>query len=111
MYEGNQDMDGDIIMTADEFFGVPDIGKDNLNTVGMRAKRKDVDKNRFAKIKVKMVMRIYGVSCARAVAIIAGRAEEKARLQREKELAKAAAKKDGKTEADDLLASSGLFAS
>lgn len=100
----------DIQMTADEFFGVPDIGKDDLGTIGVRTKRKDVDKNRFAKIKIKMVMNIYGVSCARAVAIIAGRAEEKAKLEREKERAKAAAKNARKAEGDDLLAAAGLLA-
>ena len=100
----------DIQMTAEEFFGVPDIGKDNLGTLVGRAKRKEVDKNRFAKIKIKMVMNIYGVSCARAVAIIAGRADEKAKLEREKERAKAAAKAVRKAAGDDLLAAAGLLA-
>lgn len=75
-------MDDDLELTAEEFFGVPEIRLGGRTDLGLRGK--DVDKNRFAKIKVKMVMRIYGVSCARAIAIIAGRAAEKARLELEK---------------------------
>lgn len=44
----------------------------------------------LAELKVKMVMRIYGVSRARAVRIIAGRADEKRALEQSQEDARAA---------------------
>ena len=56
----------------------------------MKKAKKDI----FAEIKVKMMMRIYGVSRKRALEIIAGRAAEKKALE-------AAKDKDGKRAKND----------
>ena len=62
----------DEIMSAEEFFGEVDSGKKNLlRTRSSRGKKTAEDL--FTKMKVKMIMRIYGVSRARALEIIAGR--------------------------------------
>ena len=42
---------------------------------------KKIAEDSFEQVKVKMVMRIYGVSCEQAKEIIAGRAAEKASLK------------------------------
>ena len=62
----------DEIMSAEEFFGGIDNGeKHSSRTPRLRGKKTAEDL--FAKMKVKMIMRIYGVSRARALEIIAGR--------------------------------------
>ena len=73
--------DDDDVMSAEEFFG-EEIDLVPKNTRPMVRKRsKKAKKDIFAGIKVKMVMRIYGVSKARALEIIAGRAAEKKALE------------------------------
>ena len=64
-------MDDDI-MSAEEFFGEIDDSKSNLPR-RRRQRGKSGVGDLFAKMKVKMVMRIYGVSRAKALAIIADR--------------------------------------
>ena len=60
----------DEIMSAEEFFGEVDVGKRNSpRTRSSRGKTSAEDL--FTKMKVKMVMRIYGASCAKALEIIA----------------------------------------
>ena len=89
-------MDNDMEMiSAEEFFG--EIEEDgqripNGNTRKSKKKAKTSAQNRFAQIKVKMVMRIYGVSRARALEIIAGRAGEREEIER----ARAKAQPSGK---------------
>ena len=66
----------DELMSAEEFFG--ELA--NEKKVPVRKGRRRVKKSAndlFTEVKVKMVMRIYHVSCERAKAIIAGRAAEK----------------------------------
>ena len=48
------------------------------NTIDIHSARAASEKERFAEIKVKMVMRIYRASRTRALAILAERAGEKA---------------------------------
>ena len=90
-------MDNDMEMiSAEEFFG--EIEEDgqripNGNTRKSKKKAKTSAQNSFAKIKVKMVMRIYGVSQVRAVEIIAGRAAERQEIER----ARAKAQPGGKS--------------
>ena len=78
-------MDNDMEMTrAEEFFG--EIGEEgrripNGHARKSKKKAKTSAQNRFAKIKVKMVMRIYGVSKKHALEIIDGRAAEKRALE------------------------------
>jgi hypothetical protein len=63
------------LMSAEEFFGLADEDsprrRGTARTSSRDAKRKD--KDIFADVKVKMVMRIYGVSRAKALEIIAKR--------------------------------------
>ena len=94
----------DEIMSAEEFFGGIDNGKKNSSRT-CRTRGKKAAEDLFTKMKVKMVMRIYGVSRARALEIIAGR-----------EAAKSAengkAQEDGKTGGTDeeLLSAEDFFA-
>ena len=70
----------DELMTAEEFFGVKET-KD-ARPRGARPRRvKKSAQDPLAEIKVKMVMRIYKVSRARALEMIAGRDAEKKALE------------------------------
>ena len=71
-------MNDETIMTAEEFFG--EVEKDNTPVRMGKARGKGSKTDLFSKLKVKMVMRIYGVSKKRALEIIAGRAAEKRAL-------------------------------
>jgi len=64
----------DDIMTAEEFFGGFDEQKKTLRKGRARGKKPEAI---FAAVKVKMVMRIHGVSRAQALEIIARREAEK----------------------------------
>ena len=64
----------------------------NGNARKSKKKAKTSAQNRFAEIKVKMVMRIYGVSSVRAQEIIAGRAGEKQEIERARAKAQAGGK-------------------
>ena len=68
----------DDIMTAEDFFGGFDEPKKAPRKARARGKK---PKTLFAAVKVKMVMRIYGVSRARALEIIESRAAEKQRAE------------------------------
>lgn len=67
-------MGDNIQMTFDEFLSTPKIGKR-----GRKAKAKVSPEDLFNKIKVKMVMQIYGVPCAKALAIVAQRSAGRAK--------------------------------
>lgn len=64
------------LMSAEEIFGELAYEKKAPVRKGRRRAKKSAN-DLFAEVKVKMVMRIYGVTKARAVEIIASRAEEK----------------------------------
>ena len=64
------------VMSAEEFFGELAYEKKAPVRKG-RGRGKKSANDLFAEIKVKMVMRIYGVTKVRAMEIIASRAEEK----------------------------------
>lgn len=65
----------DDIMTAEEFFSeTENQGQTPLRKRRARGKKKSQDL--FAEVKVKMVMRVYGVSRAKALEIISARAED-----------------------------------
>ena len=66
----------DEIMSAEEFFGELDNGKRNSSRT-CRTRGKKTAEDLFTKMKVKMVMRIYGVSRAKALEIIAARTAAK----------------------------------
>ena len=88
----------EIILADDEFFGVPKIGKGACSRgKGGAAARKML----FDRVKVRMVMRIYHVTCAKAIAIIAKRAEEREALERRKIL-EAYEKSGGASEPGDF---------
>ena len=63
----------DDIMSAEEFFGEINGGKKTPRKCRSRGKKPEA---LFAAVKVKMVMRIYGVSRAKALEIIAKRESE-----------------------------------
>lgn len=66
--------DDEDIMTAEEFFG--GIEPKKGNRIGAcRARRKKSARSIFFEAKVKMIMRIYGVSRAKALEIAASRGE------------------------------------
>ena len=77
-------MKDDDVMNDEELFEEIDLMPKNSLPVA-RKRLKKAKKDIFAGIKVKMVMRIYGVSRARALEIIAGRAAEKKALEDAKE--------------------------
>lgn len=66
----------DEIMTAEEFFGEMENRKSTGGGVGARPKKRCANKT-FADIKARMVMRIYGVTRAKAEKIISERAAAK----------------------------------
>ena len=66
----------DEVMSAEEFFG----GLENKKKAPARKGRSRAKKSAndlFAEVKVKMVMRVYGVTKARALEILADRTDEK----------------------------------
>ena len=80
-------MNKETMMSAEEFFGEPKK-KNNAPVRRGRARGRRVDKDLLAELKLKMVMRIYSVSRARAAAIIAGRAGERQALEEAREAAR-----------------------
>ena len=66
----------DEIMTAEEFFGETENNKGPSCTSRSRPRKRLAGKT-FADIKARMVMRIYGVTRAKAERIISDRAAEK----------------------------------
>ena len=66
----------DEIMTAEEFFGETENNKGPSCTSRSRPRKRRTKKT-FADIKARMVMRIYGVTRAKAERIISDRAAEK----------------------------------
>lgn len=68
--------DDDEIMTAEEFFGETENNKGAGCASGSRPRKRRAKKT-FADIKARMVMRIYGVTRAKAEKIISERAAAK----------------------------------
>ncbi len=98
-------MKDDDVMSAEEFFE-EEIDIKPKNPLPLARKRlKKAKKDIFAEIKVKMMMRIYGVSRKRALEIIAGRAAEKKALEDAKENKG----KKGKTDVDELMSAEEFF--
>ena len=66
-------------------------GKEMRNSIDIHAAREAASENeRFAEIKIKMLTRLYRVSRARALEILAERVVEKAEVEAEKEAREAA---------------------
>ena len=77
-------MKNDDVMSAEEFFADEIFGdgpKDKSPRRAGRRHAKAAQKDILGDIKARMVMRIYGVPKARALAIIAGRADEREALE------------------------------
>ncbi len=90
-------MHNEIEIDAEEFFdGLEKSGK--VPVQKSKDRRKRSGKNLFAEIKVKMVMRIYGVARVEALEIIAAR-----------ESARKAAEKAESSSADNELMDAGTF--
>ena len=79
------------LMSAEEIFGELAYEKKAPVRKG-RGRGKKSANDLFAEVKTKMVMRIYGVTKARALEIIAGRADEKRELKRASDEASTAGK-------------------
>ena len=75
-------MEDELTLSADEFFGVTNLGKEVPRAA--RSSKQLTRKALFDRVKVRMVMRIYGVSCADAVGIIADHAHARALADRER---------------------------
>lgn len=75
-------MEDELTMSADEFFGVTKLGKAAPRAA--RSSKQLTRKALFDRVKVRMVMRIYGVSCADAVGIIAEHAQARVAADRER---------------------------
>ena len=73
--EGKMNMD-DEIMTAEEFFGGVDNGKKKPSRTCRKRGKKSGDKL-LADLKAKVVMRVYGISRADALEMIARREAKK----------------------------------
>ena len=73
--KGENTMKDDEIMTAEEFFGELE-GAKGAGCAGGLQPRKRRAKNTFEDLKARMVMRIYGVTRAKAERIISERAAE-----------------------------------
>ena len=71
----------DELMSAEEFFGVKKMKPARPRPAAVRRMKQAAKDILFGEIKVKMVMRIYNVSRARALEMIAGRAADKAALE------------------------------
>ena len=71
--------DDDELFGAEDLFG--EVVKSDRPKYTGRRRAKKAQKDLFAEIKVRMVMRIYNISRARAIKIIAGRAAEKKALE------------------------------
>ena len=87
----NSEMDE--IMSAEEFFGVSSGEKGPGKTAKRKPRAKKSQDEFFEELKVKTVMRIYGVSRARALEIIAGRDGERKALEAAKEEAREASRR------------------
>jgi len=74
--KGENTMKDDEIMTAEEFFGELE-GAKGAGCAGGLQPRKRRAKNTFEDLKARMVMRIYGVTRAKAERIISERAAAK----------------------------------
>lgn len=82
----NTTMNNETLMSAEEFFrGLEPESSGKTPARKGRSRGKKTKSDIFAELKVKMVMRIYGVSKARALKIIVGRAAEKRELERKKD--------------------------
>ena len=66
----------DDVMSAEEFFGGLENEKKAPTRKGRRRAKKS-ENDLFVEVKVKMVMRVYGVTKARALEILVDRADEK----------------------------------
>ena len=90
------------IMSAEEFFG--DLTEDKPPRLTCKRRGRKAKKDTLAEVKIKMVMRIYGVSRARAAEIIAGRAAEKVAFEAAKDEARERASSD-----DHLMSAEEFF--
>ena len=100
-------MNNEQIMSAEEFFGEPAKDKTPARTGNARGKRSN--KDLFTELKIKMVMRIYGVSRARAMEIIVGRADERQEMERAKESLSACSRRRPSDDEDEELMSAADF--
>lgn len=95
------------MMSAEELFGEPE-GSKGPGLRPAKSQRKS-GKDFFAESKIKMVMRIYGVSRVRAKEIIDGRAHEKAAWAAASESRKAARRRLDDSDDETLMSAEEFF--
>ncbi len=93
----------DDYIDAEEVFGISKKKKKNAPVRRSRTRGKGADKDLFAELKLKMVMRIYNVSRVRAAAIIAGRAGERQALEEARDAKRTRMRDEGFDTAEDFF--------
>ena len=101
-------MNSKTMMSDDELFLDMESGEKAPARKGKGRGKKTVN-DLFAELKVKMVMRIYGVSRTRALEIIAGRADEKLDAERSKERETRQGKRDSDDDDDGMVSAAEFF--
>ena len=96
-------MTNDEIMTAEEFFGEVDV-EETRSSRPSRPRGRKPEKSRVYDIKVKMVMRVYGVSRERAVKLIEEHGEASSRPASGNGCHAAAKPRDIEEALDDIFA-------
>ena len=93
----------DEMMTAEVFFGVSSGDKGPGKSAERKARAKKSPDEFFEELKVKTVMRIYGVSRTRALEIIAGRDGERKALEDAKEKAREVSRRQREESAEEFF--------
>ena len=99
-------MSSNTMIDADDIFG--ELKTKNTPARKGKVRGRKVGADLLAELKVKMVMRIYGASRARAMEIIAGRAGERQALEHAQEEARAA-KRPHRFRGDESMAIEEFF--
>ena len=101
-------MNNKTVMSDEELFLDMESGEKTPVRKGRRRGKKSLN-DLFAELKVKMVMRIYGVSRMRALEIIAGRADEKRDVERSKEREIRSGKRHPDDDDDGMVSAAEFF--
>lgn len=97
-------MNDETLTRVEEFFD--ESKEDNVPAIKGGARGRKSQRDPFTEAKIKMVMRIYGVSRKDALGIIAGRKSEKDELLRAK---KSRARHGGRDEDEGLMTAEDFF--
>lgn len=101
-------MNNKTVMSDEELFLDGESGEKAPVRKGRGRGKKSLN-DLFAELKVKMVMRIYGVSRTRALEIIAGRSDEKRDVERSKERETRPGKRHLDDDGDGMVSAAEFF--